>query len=251
MDNGTYMFHFDVRDCSGLLTRASKIYYFTIAAPDDARWKEFSSRVASSSDDGMEQTNTGEIILCNGINALTLLDIDLGRDDDYYGGTSCLRACACNEAVLSAMRFTGVTVPSEVDGVPVTLENAYIEFTARESSGRTMFRNAALKLTITAQAADNPPTLGTSDYNISDRPDTVASVAWNVPEGAWISGQTYMTPDIKPIIQELINRPGWQDGNAMLFKIEAGLEDGGRVAHSFESNFNLAPRLVIKYSACE
>ena len=149
------------------------------------------------------------------------------------------------------MRFTDVIIPSEVDGVPVTLENAYIKFTARESNGGTMFRNAALTLRITAQAADNPPTLGTSDYNISNRPDTVASVTWNVPAGAWYSGQYITTPDLTPIIQELINRPGWQDGNAMLFKIDAGLEDGGRTAHSFDSNFNLAPRLVIQYSACE
>ena len=30
LDAGTYQFYFDVRDCAGQLTKASKIYYFKV-----------------------------------------------------------------------------------------------------------------------------------------------------------------------------------------------------------------------------
>jgi hypothetical protein len=30
MDAGTYMLHFDVRDCAGQLTKAPKVYYFKV-----------------------------------------------------------------------------------------------------------------------------------------------------------------------------------------------------------------------------
>ena len=157
--------------------------------------------------------------------------------------------------MLSAMRFTNIGVPPEIDGVPVTVRNAYIEFTARTNNGNTVFRRAALTLDITAEAADNPATLGTSAYNISNRPDTDASVIWDVPGGSytdeWNSGQTYTSPDLTPLVQELISRPGWQSGNAMLFKIDWIDGNGGRVAHSFDSSATMAPRLVINYSACE
>ncbi len=211
---------------------------------------DFPAGLTASFDDGNEQKNTGQIVLCNGVNARTLLDLDLGRDDDYYGGTSCNKACACNQAVIAGMRFTDVTVPKQVDGVPVVVSNAYIEFTARANGGSNTFQKAALTLTITAQAADNPATIGNANYNISSRTNTAASVTWSVPGTAWTTGSKYQTPDLKTVVQELINRPGWAAGNAMFFKINAGTEAGGRVAESFDSNATLAPRLVIEYEPC-
>ena len=244
LKNGTYCFVFDVTDCAGQAT-PSGTYYFTVNKIDDVR--QYQSRVSSSTDDGMQKKSDGQIILCNTYNTLTMLDLDLCRDDDYYGGSTCSRACACQESVLSAMRFTNVTVPPVIEGVPVVVSNAYIEFTARPNSGSTAFKSAALTLTITAQAADNPVTIGTVDYDISSRTDTAASVTWSVPAGAWTDNNKYQTPDLTTIVQELINRPGWAAGNAMFFKINAGTENGGRTANSFDSNPTLAPRLVIEY----
>ena len=93
--------------------------------------------------------------------------------------------------MLSAMRFTNVGVPPEIDGVPVAVSKAYIEFTARKNNGDTNFKNAALNLKITAQAADNPSTLWTSATTSPVGPDTAASVTWSVPGTAWTaSGHT-------------------------------------------------------------
>ena len=152
---------------------------------------------------------------------------------------------------MAGMLFTDVSVPKQVDGVPVVVSKAYIEFTARANGGpTTAFKSAALTLTITAQANDNPIPIGTANYNISSRPNTAASVIWNIPATAWTTGNKYSTPDLKTIVQELINRPGWAAGNAMFFKINAGTEVGGRVADAYDSNATKAPRLVIEYEPC-
>jgi hypothetical protein len=194
----------------------------------------------------MEQENSGEIVNCSNVNMLSSLELDLGRDDDYYGGSTCSKACACNEAMISAVRFTDVSVPAELGGVPVYIKNAYIEFTAREASENSW--DAAMTLRIAADAYDSSPALSTALYDISSRMDTIANVNWNVPQGEWTVGQTYRSPDIAPIVQELIDRPGWQVGNAMLFKIYPGSAAEGRPVHSFDSNAALAPRLVIEWT---
>ena len=226
----------------------------TIATPYEGRvCEEFSGRVSSGTDDGQQQKNTGEIILCNNISTLSMLDIDLGKDDDTYSNKVGKKyvACSTQQAMLAGMRFANVAVPPKVDGVPVVVSKAYIEFTARASDGGNTFKKAALQLKITAQAADNPPTLNFAVNNISARPDTAASVTWDVPGVEWVSGQTYTTPDLTTIVQELVNRPGWSDGQAMLFKIDYVSGSGGRTVHSFDSNANLAPRLVIEYEPCK
>ena len=243
LQNATYAFRFAITDCAAQTT-PSGTYYFTVNNIEDVR--QYQGRVSASNDDGMERKSNGEIKLCNSLNTLTMADLDLGTDDDTYPNPN--SACS-RQTMLSAMRFTNVGVPPEIDGVPVAVSKAYIEFTARKNNGDTNFKNAALNLKITAQAADNPSTLWTSVYNISSRTDTAASVTWSVPGTAWTADWTYQTSDLTPIVQELINRPGWQAGNAMLFKIDWIDGNGGRVAHSFDSNFNLAPRLVIEFDA--
>jgi hypothetical protein len=227
-----------IGDCLGEITITDPQF-------DGFELHEFSGQVSMSSDDGMEQENTGDIVNCSHYNLLTMNDLDLGRDDDFYGDRTCSRSCACNEAMIAAMRFTDVTIPPWYNRMPVKIKSAYIEFTARRADESNW--DAALTLKITAQSSNDPPTLNTTIDNISSRLDTAAFVTWNMSEGEWITDQTYTSPDLTSIIQELVSLPGWQEGNAMLFKIDAGDEEGGRVVHSFESNVNYAPRLVIEY----
>jgi hypothetical protein len=50
---------------------------------------------------------------------------------------------------------------------------------------------------------------------------------------------------MKTIIQELVNRPGWKSGNAMVFMITG---TGKRNAYAYEKSPTDAPRLVIEYA---
>lgn len=51
------------------------------------------------------------------------------------------------------------------------------------------------------------------------RPRTSASVAW-AAIAAWTTGTSYDSPDLTAIIQEIVSRPGWVSGNAMVLFVQ-------------------------------
>jgi len=53
----------------------------------------------------------------------------------------------------------------------------------------------------------------TSFANFGAKARTSASVTWT--EGSLSAGVTYTSPDIKTVIQEIVNRGGWSSGNAL------------------------------------
>ena len=53
------------------------------------------------------------------------------------------------------------------------------------------------------------------------------------------------TPDIKSIVQEIVDRPGWLDGNAMVFMLEGS---GDRDAKTFDNSSSEAPLLHVAYT---
>jgi len=111
-----------------------------------------------------------------------------------------------------------------------TITNAYIQFTCDDSDD-----TKSIHLTVRGEAADNPGTFAEKDGDISSRATTKAQVKWS-PE-VWTAegeaGPKQRTPDLSAIVQEIISRPGWAKGNAMVFTI-IGTGSGVRVAASFE-----------------
>jgi K319-like protein len=122
------------------------------------------------------------------------------------------------------LRFAGVAVPPGA-----TITNAYVQFTT-QATGAT----AVTSLTIKGEAADNPGTFTTTIGNISARATTSAVVGWSVP--IWTSvgaaGQDQRTPNLATVVQQLVSRPGWTNGNAIVLIITG---TGRRVAHTFDS----------------
>ena len=53
------------------------------------------------------------------------------------------------------------------------------------------------------------------------------------------------TPDLKTIVQEIVNQSAWADGNAMVFKLSAG--GGQREAITYDKAFYAAPLLHVEY----
>jgi hypothetical protein len=94
---------------------------------------------------------------------------------------------------------------------------------------------AATSVTIKGQAADNPGTF-----------TTAASVAW--APAAWstidLAGTAQRTPELKGIVQEIVNRTVWAANNAMVFVITGS---GKRTARAYESGAAKAPKLVVTY----
>ena len=169
--------------------------------------------VASGLDD-VEEGPTGSI-------NQTSTDLDLITDN-----TTVQRAVG--------MRFTGVGVPQGA-----TIVNAYIQFQADET------QSVATSLTVKGQAADNAAAFAGGNSNVTNRPVTSASVTWS--PAAWTAGQrgpAQQTPNLSSVLQEIVGRPGWSPGNAIVLIITG---TGTRVAESFEGG--AAPVLHIEHGS--
>ncbi len=157
-------------------------------------------------------------------------DLDFGG---YYSGSNYYQTVV-------GVRFQNVVVPQGE-----TISRAYIQFTANRSWDHT---GEATSLLITGQADDDPGRFNSSNSDISGRPRTAASVAWNnIPD--WADEQSdndTRSPDITAIVQELVNRPGWDSGNAMVFIFERSGATGKRDVYAEDGSGAKAPLLHIE-----
>lgn len=134
------------------------------------------------------------------------------------------------------LRFMNINIPQ---GATVT--SAYLKFTVDEVNSGNVLINIA------GQAADNPLAFTSTAFNISSRLKTSSIVNW-YPE-AWLQEYNLkQTPSLIPIVQELVNREGWNPGNAMAFILYgANTPTNTRIAKSFDGQSNYAPVLHIEY----
>lgn len=131
------------------------------------------------------------------------------------------------------LRFRTVDVPQGA-----TIVNAYIQFfVAKAQSGPATF-------SFRGEANDNAAAFGPGNGNLSGRPKTTASVPWNnVP--AWDTvGQAQWSPNLAPVVQEIIGRSGWQAGNNLAIFVDG---QGMRTARAYDGDPNAAPCLTIEY----
>jgi len=131
------------------------------------------------------------------------------------------------------IRFTNIALPQQI-----SITHAYLEFTVDEVSIDTA------NLQIASEARGNTAAFVAINGNITERPRTTAVVAWTNAAPWPITGAKMRTPDIAPIVQEIIRRPDWSAGNAMAFIISG---EGRRTAVAFDGNAQAAPLLHIEY----
>ena len=174
------------------------------------------SRINGRTDDVEERQSGGAIYIFSS-------DLELVYDTAITG----------NQYV--GMRFININVPQDK-----TIINAYIQFTVDEAS------LAPTNLTIKGQAADNPGTFTASAYDVSSRAGTAGSVSWSPFPWPTVgaAGTNQRTPDVKAIVQEIVNRTGWAQNNSMVFIITG---TGKRTAKTYDGSPSQAPQLVITY----
>ncbi len=141
---------------------------------------------AQSEDDGQESVNSGYVNTSFGYIELR---VDLGR----WGG---------------AYRFPNVQIPqgARINSACVSLVN-YVE----------TFRHAVDS--IACEDVDSATTLiSGTNYNISNRWEnrTGAAILWNETIRGGI-GARDSTTDLKSLVQEIVDRPNWKKGNAIIF----------------------------------
>lgn len=173
--------------------------------------------VTASSDDA-EESNTGSV-------NLTSPDLDMFIDSGSLPAVT-------NQAI--GLRFDGVVVPPGA-----TIVDAFVQFQVDEIASE------ATQITIHSQAADNAATFVAVKQNITDRARTTPEVTWS--PAPWttvgITGIEQRTPNLAPLIQAVVNRPGWASGNALAFILTGA---GQRVGVSFDGN--AAPVLHLEYA---
>jgi len=172
----------------------------------------FEKRISASTDDAEERSS--------GSMYLNSTDLELVYDSG-------------NQKV--GMRFNSITIPKGT-----VIKSAYIQFKVDETASGTT------SLVIKAQSIDNSATFTSTASDITNRTLTTAGASW-VP-AAWSSvgaaGETQRTPDLKDIIQEIINRDGWAGGNSLSIIITG---TGERVAEAYDGDTAGAPLLHIEY----
>ncbi len=177
----------------------------------------FEVRVNTGADDA-EESAAGQMYLDSS---------DLELVFDYYNGPG-------NQTV--GLRFTGVDVPK---GAQIT--SAWVRFQVDETT------SDAASLSIRAQDVDDAPAFSMTTGDLSDRAVTGAQASWS--PAAWSvvgqSGPAQQTPDLSATLQEVVDRPGWSSGNALVLLLTGS---GRRTAESYDADAAAAPLLHVEYS---
>ena len=175
--------------------------------------------IAKSADDAEERQSDGKLYTSSS-------DLELGFDAYQNQGFQTV-----------GLRYTKVNIPKQA-----TIQEARIIFTTKgTSSGSSQIQfvghRTGYSYTFNAGAK----------YTLSRRPSTQAKVDWSPAD--WRSpDQRVSSPDLKSIIQEIVNRSDWSSGNALTLKIKGS--KGTRRAWSYDSQKGaaVAPQLVVRYT---
>jgi len=150
---------------------------------------------------------------------------------EYYNGPP-----PSEEQAITGLRFQNVDIPKGV-----TITSASITFQAAQADAAE-----ATNLTIYGEDSSDPAAFTTAVNDISNRTKTSQNVAWNSIPSWDTQGETHNTPELKTIVQHLVNRADWCAGDDMAFILE-GLAGGLRMAYSRNAGGSYAPVLNLQY----
>ena len=168
--------------------------------------------------------------------------ITADRDDgsEHYYGNTCpyysqngtyvlneiyFGRCNSGKDIVAGFRFTDIEIPKGSN-----ICTARLLFTTDRYTNE-------LSLKIYGEDGDNPASFSTGNKP-RNRLTTAASVPWVITDD-WDSKGVVSSPDITPIIQEIIDRPGWQAGQALAILVHNNGSTGHRrvIAHEWEGDY--------------
>jgi len=163
-------------------------------------------------------------------------DVEESSAGKMYINSSDLELIYDGNNQVVGIRFPKVNVPKGA-----TITNAYLQFKVGKTSSN------ATTLSIQGEASPNATAFTTQGHNVSSRLRTSKSVTWS--PAAWLQllakGSAQRTPNLAPIVQEIVNQQGWVANNALVM-IMTGT--GQRVAEAYEVDHAGAPLLHIEYT---
>ncbi|WP_282088790.1 InlB B-repeat-containing protein [Aquimarina algiphila] len=190
---------------------------------------------------GGGQTGSVEVAISNGSD-----DVEEGENGTIYANSSDLEmvydSYNSNGYQKIGLRFQSVGIPKNA-----IITNAYLQFTADESN------SASASLEISLHNSGNSPAFSSSN-NVSGRSVFSEKVTWN-PQ-SWSSnqnGSAQRSPNLKSMVQSLVNNTSWVSGNNVSFIIRGKgnsltSTSAKRVADSYEGGANKAAKLIVEYT---
>lgn len=137
------------------------------------------------------------------------------------------------------LRFSNLQIPP---GAFITA--AEIQFTTDEAG------SAPAALRISVQAADDAAPFSETARNLSGRPRAPVQVPWE--PAPWNTereaSREQRTPDLSALVQAVVNRPGWEPGNHMVFLITGS---GRRTAQAHDKPQGVPAQLSVRFTAGE
>ena len=155
-------------------------------------------------------------------------------------GSSDLEMVYDNGRQTVGVRFSGVAIPPRA-----MVERAYVQFKVDEPA------SSSTLLTIWGQDHGNAPRFAAVSRDISSRTKTTAFAEWS--PAAWVragyAGPAQQTEDIAAVIQEIVDRGDWVEGNAMVVIITgtSTTKAQSRIAESCDGDPGGAPMLHVEY----
>ena len=142
---------------------------------------------------------------------------DMGCSKKTYWNEIYLGECFNGQDITSGFRFTNAQIPQGA-----TITEAYLRFTTNGPYSN------ALSLRIFGEANGNPnPFTDSSMPSIRIRTSTYRD--WSIPSSdTWGLGNERNTPDLSEIIQEIINRNDWHEGNSLALLVTDNGNEGGQ-----------------------
>jgi hypothetical protein len=195
-----------------------------LPVPVSATSATLTARVASSDDNCVVyNSSTGWKITKAGVIAAGYYNVD------YY-------------SMSSGFRFSGITIPPGS-----TITQAYLTFTAYDEYNT----NTVVNSIIQGEASVSPQPFSTYVDYIS-RSKLPQTVSWqNI--SAWSPGNTYRSPSVVYIVQDIVDQPGWSYNSSMvlfwgdLSNQSTNASYTSRRAYSYAQNASLAVSLTVAY----
>jgi hypothetical protein len=140
------------------------------------------------------------------------------------------------EDINSFFRFQNVTVP-----------NASVISTATLTLVVGAGASATFNMTIKGEDVDDSVAYE-EETDADDATETTAGVAWAGSSG-WSTSDVEVSPDIKTIIQEIVDRGGWASGNDLTLRVNYNGADANEEYEfkSFDDSAGVSALLTITY----
>lgn len=135
------------------------------------------------------------------------------------------------------IRFQSVAIPAGA-----TIQAAYLRLVGDETQAA-----GTENVDIYGEDVDDSAAFAASVNNLTGRTKTTAKVDWDaVPASS--PGVIQSSPDIKTVIQEIVDRPGWVTGQDMSIILAPGGSNATRTFLSYDGQNYSGPMLHVEYT---